>query len=150
MEIYLGSQKNKWFDILMIMSEKNKDKEHLLQKHGILPEFEIISVTSLEDFMETYNKVANSSDDITKISEVADLLKTKSNNIPGFVFKGGSNTQKTNPELDKVVYALMEFIMKKTTEPSEWAYILTNVINKMGLEFNDEDDIGDEYDEGDV
>ena len=30
--------------------------------------------------------------------------------------------------------------MKKTDKPGDWAYILTNVINKMGLELNDQDD----------
>lgn len=122
------------------MTDINKEKEHLLQKYGVLPEFEIISVTSLEDFMDIYNKVANSSDDITKISEVSNLLKKKSDEIPGFVFKGKSANFEKNPELDKVVYALIEFIMKKTTEPSDWAYILTSTINKMGLELNDAED----------
>lgn len=120
------------------MNDINKEREHLLQKYGILPEFEIISVTSLEDFMEMYSKVANSSDDITKISEVSNILKKKSDEIPGFVFKSNSkNLTKKNPELDRVVYALIEFIMKKTTEPTDWAYILTNTINKMGLELSD-------------
>ena len=127
------------------MTDINEKREHLLQKYEVLPEFEIISVTSLEDFMETYNKVANSSDDITKISEVSGLLKKNKDEIPGFVFKGGESIHNVkNPELDKVVYALIEFIMKKTTEPAEWAYILTNTINKMGLELND----SDEEDEG--
>lgn len=134
------SQKNDLNIILIDMKEPNNEKEHLLQRYGILPEFEIISVTSLEDFMDVYSKVANSPDDITKISEVSALLKKKSNEIPGFVFKGANSVQKNNPELDKVVYALIEFIMKKTTEPNDWAYILTNVINKMGLEFNEDDD----------
>ena len=125
------------------MTDNNKEKEHLLQRYGVLPEFEIISVTSLEDFMDIYSKVANASDDITKISEVSELLKKKTNDIPGFVFKGESVNNKTNPELDKVVYALIEFIMKKTTEPNDWAYILNSVINKMGLEFNEDDDLGD-------
>ena len=120
------------------MTDINKEREHLLQKYGVLPEFEIISVTSLEEFMDMYNKVANSSDDITKISEVSSLLKKKTEDIPGFVFKGNSANNKHNPELDKVVYALIEFIMKKTTEPSDWAYIITNVISKMGVELNDE------------
>ena len=30
--------------------------------------------------------------------------------------------------------------MKKTTDPQDWAYILTNVINKMGLEFDDDEE----------
>jgi hypothetical protein len=130
------------------MTDINKKREHLLQKYEVLPEFEIISVTSLEDFMDTYSKVANSSDDITKISEVSGLLKKKQDEIPGFVFKGGESISNVkNPELDKVVYALIEFIMKKTTEPSEWAYILTNTINKMGLELNDSDE---EAGDGDI
>jgi len=125
------------------MAEKD-DKEHLLQRHGVLPEFEIISVTSLEDFMSTYNKVANSPDDIGKMVEVSDLLSKNTGDIPGFVIKGDRPNRPTNPELDKVSYALIEFIMKKTTDPQDWAYILTNVINKMGLEFDDdEEDLGD-------
>ena len=34
--------------------------------------------------------------------------------------------------------------MKKTQDPSDWAYILTYVINKLGLEFNDADEDIDE------
>jgi hypothetical protein len=37
----------------------------------------------------------------------------------------------------------MEFIMKKTQEPSDWAYIITYVINKLGLEFADDEDNGE-------
>ena len=50
-------------------SESSK-KQHLLQKHGILSEFDIISVTSLESFMNTYDKIANSPDDISELANV--------------------------------------------------------------------------------
>jgi hypothetical protein len=119
---------------------ESDDKEHLLQRYGILPEFEIISVTSLEDFMSTYNKVANTPDDIGKMIEVSDLLSKNTTDIPGFVIKGERMNRPSNPELDKVSYALIEFIMKKTTDPQDWAYVLTNVINKMGLEFDDDEE----------
>tara|TARA_B100002019_G_scaffold54754_3_gene46864 strand:- start:3095 stop:3481 length:387 start_codon:yes stop_codon:yes gene_type:complete len=117
----------------------NNDKLHLLQKHKVLTEFDIVSVTSLEDFMETYDKIANTSDDIGELYEVSKLLSKNTTDIPGFIIKG-ENKESSNPELNNIVYALIEFIMKKTDKPGDWAYILTNVINKMGLELNDQDD----------
>ena len=122
------------------MADNELEKEHLLQRHGVLVEFEIISVTSLEDFMETYDKVANAPDDISKLTEVSTLLQKEDADIPGFVVKGDkSRRSESNPELDKIAFALIEFIMKKTVDPQDWAYILTYVINKMGLEFDDDD-----------
>ena len=119
-------------------SESSK-KEHLLQKHGILSEFDIISVTSLESFMNTYDKIANSSDDISELANVSKLLTKNKNEIPGFIIKNSKTNGDDNPELNKISYALIEFIMKKTQDPSEWAYILTFVINKLGLDFEDEE-----------
>jgi len=119
-------------------TESNK-KEHLLQSHGILTEFDIISVTSLESFMETYDKIANSSDDISELANVSKLLTKNKDEIPGFIVKNSKTNSGDNPELNKIAYALIEFIMKKTQDPTEWAYILTYVINKLGLDFEDED-----------
>lgn len=120
----------------------NKDKLHLLQKHKVLTEFDIVSVTSLEEFMDTYDKIANTSDDIGDLYEVSKLLNKNTTDIPGFIIKG-ENKENSNPELNNIVYALIEFIMKKTDKPEDWAYILTNVINKMGLELNDQDESDD-------
>lgn len=103
-------------------------------------EFDIINVTSLESFMKTYEKIANTSDDISELKEVSKLLSKKEKDIPGFIIQGSSKSQEDNPELNKIGYALIEFIMKKTQDPSDWAYILTYVINKLGLEFNDADE----------
>ena len=119
-------------------SESSK-KQHLLQKHGILSEFDIISVTSLESFMNTYDKIANSSDDISELANVSKLLTKNKSEIPGFIIKNSKTNTDDNPELNKIAYALIEFIMKKTQDPSDWAYILTFVINKLGLDFGDED-----------
>ena len=124
------------------MQTSDENKQHLLQKYGVLVEFDIINVTSLESFMKTYEKIANTSDDISELKEVSKLLSKKEKDIPGFIIQGSSKSKDDNPELNKIGYALIEFIMKKTQDPSDWAYILTYVINKLGLEFNDaeEDD----------
>tara|TARA_X000000950_G_C13821160_1_gene621964 strand:- start:512 stop:886 length:375 start_codon:yes stop_codon:yes gene_type:complete len=121
------------------MNKPNENAEHLLQKYKVLVEFDIINVTSLESFMKTYEKIANSSDDIKELKEVSKLLTRKQEDIPGFIIKNKEG-DKDNPELNKIGYALIEFIMKKTQDPSDWAYILTYVINKLGLEFDDKDD----------
>ena len=118
----------------------NDNTEHLLQKHGVLVEFDIISITSLETFMETYDKIANSPDDISELESVSKLLTKSHKDIPGFIIKNSGEKDESNPELNKIAYALIEFIMKKTQDPSEWAYILTYVINKMGLEFDETED----------
>ena len=34
--------------------------------------------------------------------------------------------------------------MKKTQDPSDWAYIITYVIDKLGLEFSDSEDDKDD------
>ena len=118
----------------------NDNTEHLLQKHGVLVEFDIISITSLESFMNTYDKIANSPDDISALSNVSKLLNKSHKDIPGFIIKNASKESESNPELNKISYTLIEFIMKKTQDPADWAYILTYVINKMGLEFDEKDD----------
>jgi len=126
------------------MEHDSFEQEHLLQKYGILTEFDVINSTSLEDFMDTYEKIANTSDDISELSKVSELLD-KQTEIPGFI---GNKTgeQVSNPELDKFAYVMIEFLMKKTMEPSDWAYIVTMIIEKLGLEFDD-DTSTDETDE---
>lgn len=123
----------------MLMEDNNEGREHLLQKYKVLIEFDIVNITTLEEFMETYEKVANSSDDIKDLIEVSDML-SKRTDIPGWITDNNyDNLKKSNPELDKLGYAIIEFMMKKTTSSSDWAYVLTYVINKLGLEFGDED-----------
>ena len=51
----------------------NEKEKHLLQICGILPEFDIISQTSLKEFMETYETVANTSDDIKQLGKISKL-----------------------------------------------------------------------------
>tara|TARA_A100001037_G_scaffold106674_1_gene96969 strand:+ start:36563 stop:36946 length:384 start_codon:yes stop_codon:yes gene_type:complete len=121
------------------MDDNTVGREHLLQKYGVLVEFDIVNITTLEEFMDIYEKVANSSDDIGELVEVSDMLAKRSD-IPGFIVSEELKSRKSNPELDKIGYAIIEFIMKKTANPSDWAYILTYVIDKLGLEFGDEDE----------
>jgi len=121
------------------MNNDNDNSVHLLQKYGILMEFDIVNVTSLESFMETYEKIANSSDDISELKNVSKLLKKKEKDIPGFIIKNQEGGE-DNPELNRIGYALIEFIMKKTQDPADWAYILNYVIKKLGLELGDAPD----------
>jgi hypothetical protein len=120
------------------MSEE-EPAEHLLQKHGVLAEFDIISSTSLEEFMETYERVVNTPDDINELAKVSSLLQRNDIEVPGFIIPDEHKSRKHNPELDKIAFTLIEFIMKKTVDPQDWAYILTYVIDKLGLEFDDDD-----------
>lgn len=126
-----------------MQTSSEENKQHLLQKYGVLVEFDIINVTSLETFMDTYEKIANSSDDISELKNVSKLLSTKQKDIPGFIIKHDSEKREDNPELNKIGYALIEFLMKKSQDPADWAYVLTYVINKLGLEFDDKDDDDD-------
>jgi hypothetical protein len=125
------------------MHTNSTENQHLLQKYGVLVEFDIINVTSLEDFIKTYDEIANSSDDISELKKVSKLLTKHETELPGFIIKNNKTAKSDNPELNKIGYALMEFIMKKTQEPSDWAYIITYVINKLGLEFADDEDNGE-------
>jgi len=125
------------------MNNDNDNSVHLLQKYGILMEFDIVNVTSLESFMETYGKIANSSDDISELKNVSKLLKKKEKDIPGFIIKNQEGGE-DNPELNRIGYALIEFIMKKTQDPADWAYILNYVIKKLGLELGDAPDEEDD------
>ena len=114
------------------------DNVHLLQKYKILPEFDVISQTSLKDFMETYQSVANSSDDIKELAKISKLLSDDNKDIPGYEKSDStSNTVAGDPELNKLAYAIIEFMMKKTTNPDDWAYLLTYIINKLNLEVGD-------------
>lgn len=126
------------------MHTNSTENQHLLQKYGVLVEFDIINVTSLEDFIKTYDEIANSSDDISELKKVSKLLTKHETELPGFIIKNNKTAKSDNPELNKIGYALMEFIMKKTQEPGDWAYIITYVINKLGLEFADDEDAGGE------
>jgi len=125
------------------MNNDNDNSVHLLQKYGILMEFDIVNVTSLESFMETYGKIANSSDDISELKNVSKLLKKKEKDNPGFIIKNQEGGE-DNPELNRIGYALIEFIMKKTQDPADWAYILNYVIKKLGLELGDAPDEEDD------
>jgi len=125
------------------MNNDNDNSVHLLQKYGILMEFDIVNVTSLESFMETYGKIANSSDDISELKNVSKLLKKKEKDIPGFIIKNQEGGE-DNPELNRIGYALIEFIMKKTQDPADWAYILNYVIKKLGIELGDAPDEEDD------
>ena len=127
------------------MQHSLKDSQHLLQKYGVLIEFDIINVTSLEDFIKTYDEIANSSDDISELKKVSKLLTKSEKEIPGFIIKNKEKDNKSdNPDLNNIGYALIEFIMKKTQDPSDWAYIITYVIDKLGLEFSDSEDDNDD------
>ena len=124
--------------------DKKDLKSHILQQMGVLIEFDIISSTSLEDFMETYREIANSSDDISDLSKVSSLLNKKEHTkIPGFT-SPTPGPQKTDPSLDKLAVALMEFILKKTQDPHEWGYIINYMIAKLGLEFEEDDEDEDD------
>jgi hypothetical protein len=125
------------------MEDTESGREHLLQKYGVLVEFDIVNITTLEEFMDTYEKVAKSSDDINELIEVSGLLAKRESDIPGFVISDALKSGASNPELDKLGYAIIEFLMKKSANPTDWAYVLTYVIDKLGLEFDE----GQEEDE---
>jgi hypothetical protein len=115
----------------------DSDKKHLLQKYGILQEFDIISHTTLDEFMNVYKTVVETSDDVRELARISKLLSVDTTNIPGY--EDDVSLKKTdNPELNKVAYAIIEFMMKKTTDPSDWAYLLTYIINKLNLEIEDD------------
>tara|TARA_B100001093_G_scaffold458134_1_gene470352 strand:- start:564 stop:944 length:381 start_codon:yes stop_codon:yes gene_type:complete len=121
--------------------DKKSLRSHILQQMGVLIEFDIISSTSLEEFMETYREIADSSDDISDLKKVSSLLKKKDqSNIPGFMNPTPGPKATSDPSLDKLAVALIEFILKKTQEPEDWGYIINYMITKLGLEFDDEND----------
>ena len=125
--------------------DKKSLKSHILQQLGVLIEFDIISSTSLEEFMETYKEIAESSDDISELNKVSSLLNKKEyNKIPGFTNPTPGPSGKKDPSLDKLAVALIEFIIKKTQDPEDWTYIINYMVEKLGLEF--EDDEGTEED----
>ena len=128
------------------MDNDTQKNEHILQQLGVLVEFDIVSSTSLEDFMDKYKEVAETSDNISDLSKVSKLLSRDGVEVPGFV-KPTPGSTRSDPSLDKVAYAMIEFIMKKTTDPNDWTYILNFMITKMGLEFGEE---GDEDDPSDI
>lgn len=118
-----------------------KDNEkHLLQIHGILPEFDIISQTTLKDFMDTYESVANTSDNVNELSKISNLLTKNETEIPGYGHNLKSEHQ-DNPELNKVAYAIIEFMMKKTSDPVDWSYLLMYIMSKLNLELDDSDEL---------
>jgi hypothetical protein len=118
-----------------------KDNEkHLLQIHGILPEFDIISQTTLKDFMDTYESVANTSDNVNELSKISNLLTKNETEIPGYGDNLKSEHQ-DNPELNKVAYAIIEFMMKKTSDPTDWSYLLMYIMSKLNLELDDSDEL---------
>ena len=127
--------------------DKKSLKSHILQQLGVLIEFDIISSTSLEEFMETYKEIAESSDDISELNKVSSLLNKKEyNKIPGFTNPTiVAPSAKKDPSLDKLAVALIEFIIKKTQDPEDWTYIINYMVEKLGLEFEDDDDA-----EGDI
>jgi len=125
--------------------DKKSLRSHILQQTGVLIEFDIISSTSLEEFMETYHEIADSSDDISDLNKVSSLLTKKDQSkIPGFTNPTPGPQRGVNPSLDKLAVALMEFILKKTQDPEDWGYIINYMVTKLGLEFEDEDEDEDD------
>jgi len=121
--------------------DKKSLKSHILQQMGVLIEFDIISSTSLEEFMETYRAIAESSDDISELNKVSSLLNKKEySKIPGFTAPTPGPLGKRDPSLDKLAVALIEFIVKKTQDPDDWTYIINYMVEKLGLEFEDDDE----------
>ena len=45
-----------------------------------------------------------------------------------------------DPGLDKLGAALLEFILKKTQDPNDWSYLINFMVEKLGLEFEDDDE----------
>ncbi len=125
--------------------DKKSLRSHILQKMGVLIEFDIISSTSLEEFMETYREIADSSDDISDLNKVSSLLTKKDqSSIPGFVNPTPGPKSSGDPSLDKLSVALIEFILKKTQDPEDWGYIINYMVTKLGLEFEDGEDDEDD------
>jgi len=121
--------------------DKKSLKSHILQQMGVLIEFDIISSTSLEEFMETYRAIAESSDDISELNKVSSLLNKKEySKIPGFTAPTPGPLGNRDPSLDKLAVALIEFIVKKTQDPDDWTYIINYMVEKLGLEFEDDDE----------
>ena len=120
--------------------DKKSLKSHILQQMGVLIEFDIISSTSLEEFMETYKEIAESSDDISELNKVSSLLNKKDvSKIPGFTSPTPGPIGNDNPALNKLAVALLEFILKKTQDPDDWTYLINYMVEKLGLEFEDDD-----------
>ena len=59
--------------------DKNKLDKHILQQEKVLVEFDIVSSTTLEEFMDTYKQIAETSDDISQLKKVSSLLNKKDN-----------------------------------------------------------------------
>ena len=87
-----------------------------------------------------------SSDDISELNKVSSLLNKKEHTkIPGFTSPTPGPMSKKDPSLDKLAVALIEFIIKKTQDPEDWTYIINTMVEKLGLEFEDDDEA-----EGDI
>ena len=65
-----------------MMDNDNQKNEHILQQMGVLIESDIVSSTSLEDFMDKYKEVAETSDNISDLSKVSKLLSRENQDIP--------------------------------------------------------------------
>ena len=74
--------------------DKKSLKSHILQQLGVLIEFDIISSTSLEEFMETYKEIAESSDDISELNKVSSLLNKKEYNKISLQIQHGPSEKK--------------------------------------------------------
>ena len=85
--------------------------------------------------------LADVDNDISELNKVSSLLNKKDNTkIPGFTNPTPGPSGKKDPSLDKLSVALIEFILKKTQDPEDWTYIINYMVEKLGLEFEDDDD----------
>ena len=102
--------------------------------------------TSLGFAIDWIKTIAKNYDhvDVVTLKKVSNLLGKKDNiKIPGFTqTTPGPKELKSNPALDKLSAALLEFILKKTQNPDDWSYIINYMVEKLGLEFEDEDEDG--------
>jgi hypothetical protein len=82
--------------------------------------------------------VVNTSDDIKELANVSKILNATETDIPGYIDSQTVNAT-DNPELNKLAYAIIEFMMQKATDPKDWAYLLTYIIHKLNLEIGESD-----------
>ena len=116
------------------------ESQHLLTKYGILVSFDVVSITDLNTFMDLYNKVANTDDNISEMSVINKLLTNKVDDIPGLIPSetDAGTLEPVSKEIDHISTQIINYMKKKTKDPDAWREILEVVIERLEIDVDDE------------
>ena len=117
---------------------------HILQKTGVLKSFTVAKVVKkqeIEELKKLIKKVSSSDEEYKRIldEEMAKLsnMHDKANPIPGIIYGGVGRTDETKVLIYNITKKFCQNLKKQDFTRSELAFLITAIINELGLTHTD-------------